>query len=336
MGMVVLLHCTTHGIRNAQISSFTPVWWMVCLLNSFSLPAVNCFVLISGYYLCTHGPRLGKILALWVQVFTYSLGIYLALCAIPGSGTVFSLKELLRHALPMLSNQYWFFKYYLLLILLSPILNHLLLTLDRKSCKRTLLGLLLIFSAMPSINIFGDTFGAAQGYSLIWFSLLYLMGGYLKKFPPKKRPYGRYFWLSCLMLCIIRTAGAGLGGIFGSLSALQLQYNSPLVFSGSVCLFLWALNGPGSFGPRTDRVLRKTASLSFGIYLLHDHGAVSDILWNSRVCLWAVAEDPLRFAVRILAALCAIFACGLAAEWLRAALMGWLFPPKSLSRKVTP
>ncbi len=321
MGMVVLLHITTHGMDGAVLNSFSASWWIIRLFNTFSLAGVNCFVLISGYYLSQQGPRLRKLLTLWLQVFLYSVGIYLVLCAFPATGTVFSLRELVRHALPLLSNQYWFFKYYVLLLLLSPLLRRLLQTLDRKTCEHTLLGLLLLFCAVPSINLYGDTFGAAGGASLIWFSVLYLMGGYLRMWPPQPKPYGWYYLLACLLLLAIRATGSALGGIFEVLSGLQCQYNSPLVVLAAICLFLQALYRPASYGCRTDRVITGAASCSFGVYLFHDHGALSGMLWRSWVALPEVAATPLPFAGRILFVLAAIMGFGLTLSWVMTSLL---------------
>lgn len=47
------------------------------VLHSFSIVAVNCFVLITGYFLCTAEFNYKKILNLWIQVEVYSIGIYL-------------------------------------------------------------------------------------------------------------------------------------------------------------------------------------------------------------------------------------------------------------------
>lgn len=52
MVMVVLLHLRQYGIYKAEVELHTPIYWMALLVRSFSVVAVNCFVLISGYFLC--------------------------------------------------------------------------------------------------------------------------------------------------------------------------------------------------------------------------------------------------------------------------------------------
>lgn len=46
----------------------------------------------------------------------YSVGIYLVLCIIPKAEVAFSAKTLVRQMLPILTDQYWFFTCYILLM----------------------------------------------------------------------------------------------------------------------------------------------------------------------------------------------------------------------------
>ena len=153
------------------------MYWIVLIFNTFSLVAVNCFVLISGYFLSQKNVSLKKIVALWFQVWTYSVAIYLVLCAMPGVDVNFSIPALVECLCPLLSNQYWFFTCYLLLYMFSPVLNRLIAVWDQQEHQKILIALIAIFSIIPSINIWGDSFGTNRGYSLIWFSVLYLIGG---------------------------------------------------------------------------------------------------------------------------------------------------------------
>ena len=51
MLMVTVLHATGHGLKMAKIEVFSVAYWIVLLFNTVSLVSVNCFVLISGYFL---------------------------------------------------------------------------------------------------------------------------------------------------------------------------------------------------------------------------------------------------------------------------------------------
>lgn len=285
-------------------------------MNSFCLVAVNCFVLISGYYLCQSKPNYKRIIPLWIQVFTYSVGIYLVLCLFPSTGIQFSIRGLMEHGLPMLTNQYWFFKYYVLLLVISPFLNQLIATLERTQYKQMLLVLFILFSAIPSVNIFGDTFGASSGYSLIWFVVLYLSAGYLRKYPIKKRPWFRMYLCCGAVICGMRVFAGVLGGVFATVSGLQRGYNAPLVWAASVFLFLCSLNGPQSYGLKMDILIKEVSGLSFAVYLLHDHGAISNLLWNEWINLAQAADSGIQFISRAGISLLLIFSCGILTEYI--------------------
>lgn len=84
MFMVVLLHATNYGIQDIKIEIGSINYFIVWIIRIISMVAVNCFVLISGYFLCQKKENkeniLKKIIRLWIQTEMYSIGIYLLLC----------------------------------------------------------------------------------------------------------------------------------------------------------------------------------------------------------------------------------------------------------------
>lgn len=317
MLMVVALHITSHGIRTADIVPFSLPFWFVLVLNSFSLVAVNCFVLISGYFLSQSKVSYRRIISLWIQVCTYSVGVYLLLCLLPGMGVTFSIRGLLEYFMPLMTNQYWFFKYYVLIVLLAPFLNDYIASIDKARYEKMLLMCMILFSIIPSVNVFGDTFGAASGYSLVWFVVLYFLAGYLRKYPPQKRSWFRLYVCSSMAILMMRICGRAAGGVFQIIANLQQSYNSPLVIAGAVFLFLAATNGPASYGIKSDNIIKKVSGLSFAVYLLHDHGAVSSLLWNNWVCLEKYTHSGGSFIGRAICAWGLIFICGILTELVR-------------------
>ena len=219
--------------------------------------------------------------------------------------------------MPLLTNQYWFFKYYVLLVLLAPFLNQWIAVLDKKQYERMLMTCAVLFSVIPSINVFGDTFGVASGYSLIWFVVLYLTAGYLRKYPLSKGHW-LLMYLGCSgAILLTRVCGTVFGGVVDTAAVLQRNYNSPLVFLASIFLFLAALTTPTSFGIKADAGIGRIAGLSFAVYLLHDHGTLSAILWNDWVNLAQCTHDAGVFIARAVCSLAAIFLCGILVEFVR-------------------
>ena len=52
------------------------------------------------------------------------------------NGLLQAIRGLLEHCVPLMTNQYWFFKYYVLLLLIAPFLNQLIVALDQKQHER--------------------------------------------------------------------------------------------------------------------------------------------------------------------------------------------------------
>ena len=68
MLMVVCLHFFSHGGLNSALKPSLN-WAAGNLLLAACFVAVNCFVIISGYYLCTSQFKLKKLANIWLQVF---------------------------------------------------------------------------------------------------------------------------------------------------------------------------------------------------------------------------------------------------------------------------
>ena len=328
MLMVTMLHITGHGLEEAEINAFSSAYWISLILNTFSLVAVNCFVLISGFFLSEKDISPKKLISLWLQVWTYSVGMYVVLCLIPSVGVNFNIKTLIECMCPLLSNQYWFFTCYVLLYLLTPILNKLVVSLSRQEYKKALVILIAIFSVIPSINIWGDSFGIIRGYSLVWFSVLYLIAGYIRKYPLRLPIHPALVYaVPSVVLCALHSAITAWNPGSGSVQVIltnQTSYNGPLVLCASVGLLIWAQNSSLQPNARITKVITTSASLTFGVYLLHDHGTIRQVLWNDWVRLAEVSNNGAAFLLRVIIVLIGIFVCGLAAEFIRQKLMGCL------------
>ena len=325
MLMVTMLHITGHGLQETQMEPFSGTYWIALFLNAFSLVAVNCFVLISGYFLSAQTISTKKLAALWLQVWTYSVMVYVILCLIPGVDVQFRLSTLVECLCPLLSNQYWFFTCYFLLYLIAPILNKLAQSWDQKEYRNALAVLLIVFSLIPSVNIWGDSFGTNRGYSLIWFAILYLIAAYLRKFDFRSPVHPAVVYLiPCAALCILQAVVSLFNPDIGSVQELldnQCSYNGPLVLCASIGLFVWARSAPPKTGKGSAKIITTMASLSFGIYLLHDHGSIRTVLWNDWVCLKDTTANSGAFLFRIILVLIILFVVGLAAEFVRQKVM---------------
>lgn len=140
MLLVVLFHIDLLGMSLDTASADR--WQDVSLvgyawLKSLSMPCVNLFVFISGWFGIQFDRRKFLSLCFTVAFFSVSIYFYFVLTA---SDVTFSPKYFLYTVFGL---GYWFVPSYLLLYLFSPVLNRFADVSDRKTFGTTLVGLYL-------------------------------------------------------------------------------------------------------------------------------------------------------------------------------------------------
>lgn len=172
MSMIVIYHIFVHGISPVYVGSHSilTVWYVPFIFG------VNLFILISGYY----GIRLSwkSFLSLmWIIVFykLFHLIVDTTCLGIHHAWWEWIVKPLSAPA----SGGGWFVDIYILLMLVSPMLNKLL-----NGCSK---GDLLKYSVIVLLLDMGYGFILNKhfdpyGYSLIHFVCLYIIGYGLKSY----------------------------------------------------------------------------------------------------------------------------------------------------------
>lgn len=330
MLMVVVLHLNQYGLKDAEYDAIGVIGITSALGQSFCIVGVNIFVLITGYYLSAKDVvltrknlinRYKRLIPLWIQVEMYSIGIYLILCAFPQSGVQFGYRQLIKQALPLMTNQYWFFTVYVLLVLVSPFINQLICRLEQIEYRNMLIVLIAVFSLVPTLNIIKDISGTGYGYSLVWFIVLYCIGGYIRRFDIKTRRYGIWYLafvfilFACRMLIII-----GPSVTHGFLDLFSNTYTSVFVLGASVSLFLAFLKSKKQYR-KSGKMIALVSSLSFAVYLVHEHNLLRDILWERLICLGQFTDYEGECLIVMLISIVGIYAFSIIVEFIRVRLL---------------
>jgi peptidoglycan/LPS O-acetylase OafA/YrhL len=210
---------------------------------------------------------------------------------------------------PLGMQHNWFASVYLLLYCLFPFLAVLVKKLSKRQLQACILILLVIFSKISQILYPNSGGFDDNGYGIIWMVCLFMVAGYIKLYVPITGKWGKK--LLCYVIFTLLTfisyfAITMVYLKFGKLDEFKTifySYNSPTVIVSSIALFLAFLNmgqkkvqaktgikieaKTKSIGKRfIEKGILYTASLTFGIYLIHDHILLRD-LW---VTLWDVPE----------------------------------------------
>lgn len=267
---VVFLHVLGHGGLLYSYNSpveFSMVWFFEIL----SYPAVNCFVLISGYvgYKGDNiSPKIKNLFSLLFTVLFYSITIFFVfkLFGPEPLGT----KELLKSFIPTIMGRYWFFSAYFGLILLSPVLN---LFVHKSNLKHafTFFVVLFLFSI---ISVIHDTFSLLGGYSVIWFVLTYLIGAIVKKYDLNKL-FSKKIWFIIVLSAFIVTWLSKIVLSFTNISFLQ-NNSGRLINYVSPTIIVMAIGLLGLFSNTTSisshpKIISFFATSAFSVYLIHDN-----------------------------------------------------------------
>ena len=181
MLLIVVQHYVVWGIKQSDLAKFhINSAYDLCdyismeALYLLSCIGVNCFIMITGYFLIDRFEyRWKSLIGLWSTTAFYSIILYAISI---GFGTEFNKFNFIGCFLPVWSDQYWFITKYIGLMLLAPFLS-ILATNINKTSYRVLLFILFCMSFMvPYGNIY------AGGKSIMWMSFVYLTAGYLRLF----------------------------------------------------------------------------------------------------------------------------------------------------------
>ena len=311
MLMIVLSHVCVHsGIdRGSMPLSLNRIFirW-----GSLGNLGVDIFVMISGYFLCTKKnptTSLGKLL---VQVWFYSVGLFIV-CWL-GFGYSYAKKDLLEVFLPTIFSEYWFFTAYFVLLMISPYLNAFLSQGNREGLQKLLFVLVLLWVLIPTFTRQG-----MYGAEIPQFILFYMIGAYFRMHPDNCFQHKRIrmlvtlcsFGLLFSSTVIFEVIGTRIS-FFVNQDALLYERRSLLVVGCAVGLFTNAIYAK----PFTNRFVNEVAACTFGVYLIHDNPAVRKILWRQLLPNAQFLDSPFLI-LRILGSAAVVFVCAAGIEYLR-------------------
>lgn len=279
------------------------------LMESISIIAVNVFVLLSGWYGIK--PKTTRLLEFLFQVLFFGIICMSCEWLLTGNKPDKALLTVLT-----LSPTYWFFKTYLALYIISPILNAFVENSSRQLFKNVLIS---FFAFQSTFNWLVD--GASWiswGYSLPSFAGLYLLARYMHIYRPKITRF-HYRTDICLYLGFV---------IFNTLSAFFLMqigkgswlyvYTSPLVIMGGGFFLLF-------FSKLTlkSRFINWVAVSAFSVYLTHANAYLAKY-YNGTILRWFNENSTFSFILCTATLIIGVFIVSVLLDKVRILLWNWI------------
>lgn len=268
-----------------DIVKATPYEWQSYFLLIFGMwgkIGINCFVLITGYFMCKSEITVRKFLKLFLEVLFYNVICYA--CFYWSGYETFSIRGMLHAFNPINSLTNSFVSCFLVYYLLIPFLNVMVQHLSKRQHQLLIVIGMMFAVIMPHYSRFEFSFNYVE-----WFAYLHVVASYL-----------RYYFSDLNYSSNTRSIIYVIGGmLLGALSVAIMMFgyehgitkmrwmyewvidcNALLAFVTSI-MFFWGFK---TLHVRQSRFINAIASSTFAVLLIHANSdAMRKWLWQD-VC----------------------------------------------------
>lgn len=303
MIMIVFYHCF-HQIRFYTLDDLNVNYLYTVMHNGVPL-----FLLISGYFTITL--NLKKMMDFYLYCVLW--GIIPFVLAVMFNNETFEFRVLIKQFLPFSHPNVWYPKFYFWLMLLAPFLN---LSFKNLSLKRHAILVLILYISVVYFGCLWHDPIVAGGKSIIYFILMYSIGGILRRFYERIEFNNKFLnfifkTLNSVRLCILLLSlyfiityvilnvipepyNKLVRGIIGAYQGPLLPLTSILIF----CVFKKI--------KIRSRVINNVAASMFSIYLFHEN-KFSNFMFRDRVTEIFIKNDGFEFILYLIILVLSLF-----------------------------
>lgn len=283
------------------------------LFGAWGKTGINCFVLITGYFMCKSRITSRKFFKLLFEIEFYKIVFYI-IFTLTGYEE-FSLIALAKAILPITQVAQNFSGCYLLFYLCIPFLNILVRNMSEKQH-------VLLLCLVGVIYIFFGTvpkFSVSMNY-VSWFICLYFIGSYIRLYPKKifdnTKLWGLLTLAIFLLSCVSVLSCLWLG--------MKLDSQIAYYFVTDSNTFLAVMLGVSSFlffkniQLKQSKFINTVAASTFGVLLIHANSdAMRSWLWGTLLKNVGMYESNLIYLHAIVSVL-VIFIVASVIDFIRA------------------
>ena len=285
--IIMILIIAHHYVVNSGLievmrqNPMTSISMYLFLFGMWGKTGINCFILITGYFMCQSNITLRKYTKLVFWVLFYRIVIYLIFCAF---GSIdFSIISFIRKLWPINDITDGFVSCFLVFFLTIPFLNILIHNMNKQQYTLLLALLLFIYSIwakMPYISV-------NMNY-VIWFDILYLISAYIRIYGIFKGvSHKKWGWLTLFSILLAMSSVIIIIILNKPKNAYYLvsDSNAILAVIVSVCAFMYFKSYPMKY----NKCINSIGASTFGVLLIHAH---SDTM---RQWLWKDTLDNVAY-----------------------------------------
>ncbi len=248
------------------------------ILGAYGKIGINCFVMITGYFMCKSHITAKKFTKLLLEIMLYRIIIYF-IFIISGYENV-SLMNLTKLLLPVSSIQQNFTGCFITFYLFIPFLNILIRNLNER--QHFYLLLLNFFTYILFGTLHGSAFGVTMNY-VSWFMVLYFIASYIRLYPKK--------WFSNNKICgilLLLSLALSVASVVGcTWIGTKLNKFIPFYFVTDSNTFLAVIVGVFAFlffknlHIPCNKFINTVSASTFGVLLIHaNSNTMRQWLWQ--------------------------------------------------------
>lgn len=269
--ITMLMIVAHHYIVNSGITGEITQANVLSLNSVFSLlwgwggkTGINCFVLITGYFMCKSNITVKKFLKLFLEVEFYKILFYLIFLFTKYEP--FSIKGLIKTILPFYGIGTGFTSSYLVFFCFIPFLNILIKSMDEKQHRNLLLVCLITGSFLQTFFMIPNAFTYVG-----WFMVIYFVGSYIRLYRAEWFSNRKWWAIAAIVTLALSLLSVVAGAFVYYKFDKDIWYyfvadsNKILAAVTAVSLFVFFKNLKLKYNP----VINTIAAATFGVLLIH-------------------------------------------------------------------
>lgn len=250
------------------------------LFGAWGKTGINCFMMITGYFMCTSRISFRKFLKLMGQIYLYRWVFY-AVFLLTGYET-FTLQRLIKLVMPFWNITDDFTSCFIVFWLTIPFWTILVQKMKQRQHQLLLILMLGIYTILGSVPTFQVSFNYVT-----WFGIIFLISSYIRLYPhlifENKKFWGR---LSLVSFSFAVLSVLLMNKLYGSKGIISYSYyfvsdsNKFLSVAIATCTFLWFKN----INIKYSKLINSFGAATFGVLLIHANSdAMRTWLWKDTI-----------------------------------------------------
>ena len=248
------------------------------LFGAWGKTGINCFLMITGYFMCTSKITFRKFLKLMGQIYLYRW-VFFAIFLAAGYESI-SVSRIVKLIMPIWNIDTGFVSCFIVFWLTIPFLSILVQNMNQRQHQLLLLLTLGVYTICGTLPGFSIAFNYVS-----WFGVIFFIASYIRLYPHsifERRSFWR--WMTLLSIALAMASIIGLRLFFGERAKLGYIFvsdsNKFFAVAIAVCSFLWFKN----MNLKYSKVINAVGAATFGVLLIHaNSNAMRQWLWKDTV-----------------------------------------------------